>query len=270
MASYLQSSAKMLMFYIMLFSITYATHDLAYPISRTLRLTRKTRQVNAISTSHIDNKRPTTIQEGLEELATHATDMSTKIDILKNAFKQQCPIYQMSQFSTEYFLSPTTYIHSDIKEIGADVNAIDAAGDTPLTLSMLGNHINASFYLLSNGASPNTKYENGDTLLLRALKDNRLDMANKLLNYGASISLKGKTGESPLTLIAEKGDTEILRTMLNYAKPSDTQELVRALQVAKDGVVVWVFADTVPYLFLGQPGENALLQSTKRCQERGG
>jgi ankyrin repeat protein len=70
-------------------------------------------------------------------------------------------------------------------KIGANVNAVDNAGSTPLHLAM---HLNVAKVLRDAGALIDTKDVNGWTSLYRAIRFRRVDIVRLFLDQGAKLS----------------------------------------------------------------------------------
>ena len=72
---------------------------------------------------------------------------------------------------------------------GADVNARDAGGMTPLHYTALGGHKEIAELLIAKGANMNTKNAEGKTPLDSAIQLKRTEIADLLRKHG------GKAGE---------------------------------------------------------------------------
>jgi ankyrin repeat protein len=81
---------------------------------------------------------------------------------------------------------------------GADVNAKDHFGDTPLHAA--GSDINMVKLLIANGADVNAKDRKGRTPLIRALNLRSAEAAKFLIANGADIKVQDEHGETPLHL----------------------------------------------------------------------
>lgn len=98
---------------------------------------------------------------------------------------------------------------------GADVNARDLDGNTPLGCATLSNHAASAAFLLAHGADIDSQDLKGWTALLDAVDTNNHDVLRLLLLQGADITLALKTGDTVLHRAAERGDVatmEILST----------------------------------------------------------
>ena len=81
---------------------------------------------------------------------------------------------------------------------GADIHATNKHGWTPLHWGALNNAASTAEVLLKNGADVNAKNENGDTPLHHAARNNNHNIAEVLLKNGANINAKNKNGDTPL------------------------------------------------------------------------
>jgi len=129
---------------------------------------------------------------------------------------------------------------------GANPNARNAKGDTPLMLALRRNDLNAAIALINGGASlfmsnadnisplstifsmdvgarnkllsavgVNEADYNGETLLHYAVRANNKDVVLDLLSLGADRGAKNRRGETPLDLAQTKGYQEIAALLAN-------------------------------------------------------
>ena len=79
---------------------------------------------------------------------------------------------------------------------GADVNAKDAYGRTPLMWAL--DNPEAVRFLVENGADVNARDVNGETALMKAAFLCRLDVVKYLVEKGADVNARSERGETPL------------------------------------------------------------------------
>ncbi len=109
--------------------------------------------------------------------------------------------------------------HKEVAELliakGADVNAKDAVGNTPLYNTILFNaivevHKEIAELLIQNGADVNAQDKNGNTPLHLAATSGLKEVAELLIANGADVNAKKKFGRTPLHDAATKGIAELL------------------------------------------------------------
>ena len=104
-----------------------------------------------------------------------------------------------------------------LAENGADIN--EDNGEPLLTAAKHGN-IKAAHYLIEHGAEVNQIDAEGNTPLLHACKNSNLQMVDLLLNWNASPNIG--EGETPLTVACKTGDIDIVdRLMRNDVTTTD-------------------------------------------------
>ncbi len=98
-------------------------------------------------------------------------------------------------------------------EHGADVNAKNAQGNTPLWTPVMYGRKNIAIILLTNGADVNARDNSGETPLhkvsIHSLPNSR-DIAALLLKHGADVNAKSNNGWTPLHSANTKDVAEIL------------------------------------------------------------
>jgi len=105
-------------------------------------------------------------------------------------------------------------------EYGADANARDVDGETPLSLASEGVNLkdpSAIRLLLQHGVDVNAQRKNGSTPLHQASSWGALEVARLLLDHGADAELKDNEGRTPLQVASEKPRDEITRLLLEYS-----------------------------------------------------
>jgi Ankyrin repeats (3 copies) len=104
----------------------------------------------------------------------------------------------------------------DMKQIahllatGADVNAQNKWGLTPLMAAAHGGHIEIGKLLMEKGADVNARQNGGWTALMCAAVRGQADAVSLLLGKGADISAKTENGVTALTLARSNGRSQIV------------------------------------------------------------
>lgn len=93
---------------------------------------------------------------------------------------------------------------------GADVNARNNKGETPLFLPLLRNQEGIVQLLIAKGADVNARNNEGETPLLMALRFRRERVVQLLIVGGADVNAKGGLGLTPLHLAGSKEVAELL------------------------------------------------------------
>ena len=99
-------------------------------------------------------------------------------------------------------------------ERGANPNAKDEYGDTPLHNAAQKGHVEIVKLLLERGANPNAKNNYGWTPLHRAAQEGYFNIVELLLERGANPNAKNNDGRTPLHIAAQKGHVEIVKLLL--------------------------------------------------------
>lgn len=142
-------------------------------------------------------------------------------------------------------------------EIGADVNAKNHHGLTPLLLAAANGHTDSAFVLFQynadssvmnhdrqtpfsvaaakgyedlvqllfdHGADINTKDKYSQTPLSRAAAAGHEKTVRLLLKFGVDIEIKDHQGQTPLSLAATEGHEKIVHLLLHYGADSNTED----------------------------------------------
>ena len=97
---------------------------------------------------------------------------------------------------------------------GADVNAKDDDGYTPLHWAAEINSRNLAVILILNGADVNSETNKFDTPLHHAAQFNSIEMAELLLKNRANVNAKGYENQTPLHVAAYYGAIEMAELLL--------------------------------------------------------
>ncbi|OAL25983.1 hypothetical protein AYO22_04610 [Fonsecaea multimorphosa] len=99
---------------------------------------------------------------------------------------------------------------------GADVNAMDDEGTTPLMRAVAGQQMELVEYLLSCGADPQHKQNDGETALIWAAATGDSKMVQTLLRYGADVASRDSKGMTPLHHGCVAGDRSTVIALLQH------------------------------------------------------
>lgn len=109
---------------------------------------------------------------------------------------------------------------STLLEAGADADAADSEGWTPLRASAWGGHASTVEVLLSRGAQVDASDAEGRTALRAAAWAGHEEVVRSLLSRGAQVDGQDKQGRTPLIAAAYMGHADIVAALLDAgAKP---------------------------------------------------
>lgn len=98
---------------------------------------------------------------------------------------------------------------------GANAHATDQYDRTPLHIAIQHNKVKVVSALLEKGEDVNATNQHGDTPLYIAAEHNSEIVFGFLLDKGANIHIGNKDGKTPLHIAAELGHVEIFKHLLN-------------------------------------------------------
>ena len=101
-----------------------------------------------------------------------------------------------------------------LTKFGADPNAKDNAGNTPLHLSAENNTIRVAGVLISHVADLNTQNNDGETPLHWAAKNESSEVGCLLLSHGANHSINDNSGVAPVDLISRDTASDFNRQLM--------------------------------------------------------
>ena len=103
---------------------------------------------------------------------------------------------------------------------GADVNGLDAEGNTALHLAAFARHLDVVKMLLAAGANANAQDAQGWTPIFKAAYNHEMDcgfapVAQALVEAGADVNHRIFYGLTPLMLAAGGGEAAVCEVLLN-------------------------------------------------------
>jgi len=141
----------------------------------------------------------------------------------------------------------TSYGKKDIAELllakGADVNAKDDSGDTPLHNAAEAGHKDMAGLFLANGADVNAGDKYSSTPLHVAAREGHKDVAELLLAKGADVNARDSYGNTPLHDASYRGHTSMVELLLangvdvNAMDNEGATSLYKALREGHKGTV---------------------------------
>lgn len=117
-----------------------------------------------------------------------------------------------------------------LKNPDIEVDAINDAGDTPLSIAVGEGNLYIVELLLEAGANVNRQNNNGESLLHLAARQRKPHLVNTLIKYGADFNARNRNGETPLICAikskgAEKGSVDIVELLLEYKAELDCTDI---------------------------------------------
>jgi TPR repeat protein len=114
-----------------------------------------------------------------------------------------------------------------VEKKGADVNAIDDQGYTPLHAALFLEKYDIAKYLVSAGADVNAKDDNnGFTPLHLAASDGNVEVAKQIVSAGADVNAKNNNGCTPLDGAEDSTMKQYLKSIGGKAAIPSTGQIV--------------------------------------------
>jgi ankyrin repeat protein len=109
---------------------------------------------------------------------------------------------------------------------GADVNAADASGVTPLILAASSGQNDLVELLLAHGAAVNAKgYEGAGALYVATVMD-QPEIAELLIAHGADVNAGTKSGSTPLSYAARDGNRNLAQLLIAHGADVNSKDVI--------------------------------------------
>lgn len=108
---------------------------------------------------------------------------------------------------------------------GANINARDIYGNTPLLVAILKKDTATAALLLEKGANPNVKNNYGETPIMLAAKNNDIVLVKLLVAKGVSINSKDGKGNPVLIEAVNKNSPEFVRYLIENGATVNVRDM---------------------------------------------
>jgi hypothetical protein len=147
---------------------------------------------------------------------------------MTNDLHHACKSGNIDQIIQSFESNPSKLNEKDSKVISTQL------GWTPLYRSVISGRLQATKYLLSQGADPNMLNNLGESPLHQAADSGNLELAELLLQSGADPNIQQNEGDSPLHNSAFRGDVDMVKLLLKYqADPNIQNKVVKNIQAGR-------------------------------------
>jgi len=121
-------------------------------------------------------------------------------------------------------LAPDRKIAERLIKQGADVNAQDSFGMTPLHTAVISNRRDVAELLIARGADINARSHRGQTPLFWAVTRNHKEMAEWLIAHGADVNAKDNYGITSLHSAAHLGSANLVELLITNGAEVNTKD----------------------------------------------
>ena len=138
----------------------------------------------------------------------------SSVDVTVRNESESTPLhYFCKKFTPDYYDETKECFVKNMIQKGADVNAQNLSGETPLMNTAFSQNIPVAELLLANGASVNARTNKGDSPLLWAIKTSSETMVDFFLSKGADPSVKGRGGLTCLQVAQQFKNARIIEML---------------------------------------------------------
>jgi hypothetical protein len=109
-----------------------------------------------------------------------------------------------------------TEMVTELVIVGADVNAVDNEGNTPLIIASGLDNKEVIQKLIESGADINAENKEGVTPIVAAIEDAKVENVEVLIKAGVNINKKNKDGKTALTCAKENEQFDIVELLLSH------------------------------------------------------
>jgi len=134
--------------------------------------------------------------------------------------KESAPITELNEALLNAAASGQADVVEALLERGANIEAKNNLGATPLIFAAVQGHSRVVKLLLGRGADVNAKTATGITPLIGAASAADADVVQLLLEDGADVSVKDQQGHTALDMAEATGDTQVYALLRSADKTS--------------------------------------------------
>lgn len=161
----------------------------------------------------------------------------------------------------EYQKVPTV---QHLLERGADVETKDSRGQTPLMVAVQIPRLETVSLLLERGADLEAKDSRGRTALAVAAQKGTPAKMNLLLKKGANLEARNNSGHTPLVVAVQSGEVENVEFLLE--RGADPESLPSSVTIEHDEINKWDFDRAVRLVLDAQLATERLSGGWGGCQ----
>ena len=139
-----------------------------------------------------------------------------------NEDQENCDSYEMLQakyrrnfYGSDQIIKLSEEITQILIKAGADVNAVDKNGRTPIRMAARYGNVAMVSVLIKAGADVNAADKNGRTPIRMATGYGYKVVVSMLIKAGADVNAADRYGSTPLHLAAEKGHKKVALLLVN-------------------------------------------------------